>query len=287
MNRCLIATVLFLSPLASAEIVRPTLINGRTANPLDFPASVWTRSCTATVVGPQAVFIAAHCVSGGSIKFSVGPNNYSASCRVSREYRGNNTADYAMCETTQPVTGIAYESVNLDPARLRVGSEVLLTGYGCIRSGGGGGNDGTYRIGESTVIRMPSGRNNDIVTQDRAALCFGDSGGPAFHIDRATGKRVVISTNSRGDISRTSYLSATHTTEAKRFFLAWSQATGKKICGVHSDAMGCRGGGSAPQQSEFTIDHELVSLKGTMKPGHEADLAATKRTLEDALDNVE
>ncbi len=258
----------------------PTLINGRVADPSLFPASVWTRSCTATVVGERVVFIAAHCVSG-SISFTVGANRYTASCNVAREYSGNSTADYALCKTDKVVTGIPYEKVNIDPARFKVGEPLLLTGYGCVRAGGGGGNDGTYRIGESTIRRMPSGSSNDIVTSGGAALCFGDSGGPAFHV-APDGDRYVVSTNSRGDIRTTSYLSATHTATARRFFDAWYQMAGMKICGIHSDAVGCRG--TAPQQpTNFSIAHPLVQLEGKVTAGNESRLPDIKRWLEDAL----
>ena len=176
-------SVVIVSIATFAEIVfaSPRLINGRPADPSKFKASVWTRSCSATVVGPEVVFIAAHCVEQNkNISFTAGANQYSASCKISSDYFGNNTADYALCVTNRKVDGIPYEKVNMDPNRLRVGDEVLLTGYGCVRPGGGGGNDGTYRIGESRISRMPSGSNNDIVTQTGAALCFGDSGGPAL-----------------------------------------------------------------------------------------------------------
>jgi len=215
-TRLLLGGLVLLSGNSRGFDIFPTLINARVADPTQFPASVWTRGCTATVVGERVVFIAAHCVSG-SISFTVGPTRYTASCSRAREYSGNSTADYALCQTDKTVVGIPYERINIDPSRFRVGDELLLTGYGCLRPGGGGGNDGVYRIGESRIRRLPSGSNNDIVTSGGASLCFGDSGGPAFHVDPASGERVVVSTNSRGDIRTTSYLSATHTTMAQRF----------------------------------------------------------------------
>lgn len=241
-------SVLEMEPISelpqSPEDDQPTLINGRTADPKDFPASVYSSQgnsrCTATVVGEKVLFIAAHCVgNGGTAKFKIKGVSYVATCTHSADYRGNSTADYALCEIDKKVEGVPYELVNQEAARVKAGEELLLTGFGCVSPGGGGGNDGVYRIGETRISRVPSGSDNDIVTSGPAALCFGDSGGPAFKIDGA--KRYQVSINSRGDIRKTSYLSATHTTQAKRFINAWSTAKSLKICGVHADTVGCRG----------------------------------------------
>ena len=220
------------------------LIGGRTASLSDWPASVYSSQgnsrCTSTVVGERVLLIAAHCVSdGGKASFKVGGVQYSSICTHSDDYEGNATADYSLCAVDKVVEGISYEVVNQDKDSVKVGDELLLTGFGCIQPGGGGGNDGTYRIGEAKVTRTPSGTNNDIVTSGGAALCFGDSGGPAFKVTGT--KRVQVSINSRGDIRTTSYLSALHTDQAKAFFSSWYEKNGQKICGVHKDAKGCRG----------------------------------------------
>jgi secreted trypsin-like serine protease len=233
----------------------PSLIGGRPADPKDWPASVYISSgggrCTATVIGPHVLITAAHCVSnGGTATFAVLANRYSAKCTHSKAYSGNSTADYALCKIDKMVEGIPYESVLLDPNVLKVGSEIMLTGYGCVRRGGGGGNDGIYRIGEAKVTKLPSGSNNDIVTDRQSvALCFGDSGGPAFYYLDKT-KRVVISINSRGNIADTSYLSALFTTEGVRFMNAWQQGNDMVgICGLSTGVVGCRnaGGGDLPE----------------------------------------
>lgn len=233
--------------MVKTQFVEPMLIGGRPADPKDFPASVYASMngarCTATVVGPKVLMIAAHCVSdGGSASFSVGPNQYRSTCSHSADYRGNATADYSLCVVDKEVTGIKYENVAADPGVVKVGDELLLTGYGCVRAGGGGGNDGVYRIGEAKIRALPSGTDNDITAGSGAALCFGDSGGPAFkYLDTAKTKRVLVSINSRGDIRSTSYLSAVFTTQGKRFISAWKAKNPTlKICGVDADAPNCR-----------------------------------------------
>jgi len=233
----------------------PTLIGGRNADPKDWPASMYSAQgnsrCTSTIVGERVLLIAAHCVAnGGTAQFKVGGKNYSARCEHSPDYRRDSTADWSLCLISEKVEGIPYEIVNQDEALVKVGDEVLLTGFGCVRPGGGGGNDGTYRIGETKVQRVTNG-NNDIVTKGGAALCFGDSGGPAFkYLDAEKKIRAQISVNSRGDIATTSYLSAVHTGPAKKFLKEWSDRKQVKICGVHADAAGCRGGSVPDPDSE-------------------------------------
>ena len=209
-----------LSALAVAE-PSPTLIGGTPAPAGEWPASVYASMngarCTATVVGPRVLAIAAHCVSnGGTASFTVDGKRYSSTCTHSSDYRGNSTADYSLCLINQEVTGIEYDSLLQDASKMKVGMTVKLTGYGCVRPGGGGGNDGIYRIGNAKVTRLPSGNNNDVVTNaNPGALCFGDSGGPAVMTDDE-GKRWVFGVNSRGDIASVSYLSAWYTAQAKR-----------------------------------------------------------------------
>jgi hypothetical protein len=139
------------------------------------------------------------------------------------------------------IPGIPYERINRDPAAFKLHAEILLTGFGCTATDGSGGNDGKYRIGEAKVAELPSGTNNDIITRGKVALCFGDSGGPAFlYLDRAKKRRVQISVNSRGNIVDESHLSSTSTQAALTFFQSWSEKNQVKLCGLHNDATGCR-----------------------------------------------
>lgn len=235
-----------------------TLIAGREAPAGQFPASVYVAmtsggKCSATVVGSKTLLIASHCVADSlTLTFSVLANNYSAVCTRSR-VTGH---DLALCKIDKEVKGVSFENVNLDANLVRVGSEVLLTGYGCTQSNGGrgaGGNDGIYRIGEAFVTRLPE--EFDYETNSGAALCFGDSGGSAyFYLDAEKTRRVVISTNSRGDISALSLITSTSTKASVDFMTAWSKDNVEKICGLHPDAKGCLGASSGKINCETAYE---------------------------------
>lgn len=227
--------------------VGPMLIGGVPAKPEEWPASVYARmgnsACSATVVGERTLLIASHCVSnGGTASFSVGGNAYRSVCTHAPGYggwRGNSTYDWSLCLVDRKVTGIAFEALATTSEGVAVGVQLRLTGYGCIRSGGGGGNDGVFRIGTAPVTSLPSGSNADIVTRGQVALCYGDSGG-AVYLEKEDGSRVIVGVNSRGNISTTSYLPAVYHSQFKTFLASWASSKAQKICGVHADALGCR-----------------------------------------------
>jgi hypothetical protein len=140
-----------------------------------------------------------------------------------------------------------YETVNVDAGRLKMGEELLLTGFGCTDSNGQGGADGNYRIGEANVTALPSGNDNYITTAGEAALCFRDSGGAAFlFLDSAKTKRVQVSVNSHvqklddGTLGTDSYLSSLSTNAALAFLKGWASTNQADICGVTPNMGHCR-----------------------------------------------
>lgn len=239
------------TPLPEPPSWWATLIGGKEADRSMFPATVVQRSgggsCTATVIGPRTLISAAHCMNdGGTVRFSlVTGKSYTAKCEHHKDYENNATADWALCLIDREVNGITYEILSMDRSIPKVGEEILLTGYGCTRKGGGGGNDGVLRVGYAKVTRTPSKGNWDIVTRGDVALCFGDSGGPAFYVENDS--RKMISVNSRGNIDDTSYLSKTLANETFSGWLAdWTKRNGsQKICGIDQTA-NCYGGEDQP-----------------------------------------
>lgn len=264
------------------------LIGGEPADPKQWPASVYARAgssaCSATVVGERALKIAAHCVSnGGTVTFQVGANSYRSTCTHHPSYRSNSTADWAMCLVDKPVTGVAFEHLGVD-LKLSVGEEVMLTGYGCIREGGGGGNDGIFRIGKATVQSVPGGTNYDTVTRGGAALCFGDSGGAAYKVF-PDGTRKIFGTNSRGDISTMSYLSSTWVATFGDYVRDWAAKNANvKICGVHTDAIGCRGGNAPQPDRKFVVSTKAACVEGAVAPGYEPKKAEIKASVRKSLE---
>lgn len=247
--------------IAIAAIV-PTLIGGDPAPKDKYPSTVRIfsgGSCTATLVGPQVVLSAAHCMDDGmGVEFDYnGARIKSNACDHHPGYADNQTKDFALCWLSEPLTG-TWETINTDHGLVSKGDTVTLTGYGCTEEGGGGGNDGILREGSAKVTKTPSRNNFDIVTSAaKGALCFGDSGGPAFY--SGDSGRVVIGVNSRGNIKDTSYLSAVHMAD-QNFMKKWSEKRKLGICGVTLDK-GCR---SVPKKKEdpgFNLEKILEILQ--------------------------
>lgn len=251
----------------------PLLIGGKPADTAEWPASVYAKAgnsaCSATLVGERVLFMAAHCMdNGGSVSFTAHANAYKAKCAHHPEYRGNDTADWALCFVDRPVTGVPFEVLGTE-IHVAMNSTLLLSGYGCVKPGGGGGNDGIFRIGNATVKALPSGKNYDIATKGGAALCFGDSGGSAYLVtDKA---RSIVGVNSRGDISTMSYLPSV----ASPSFISWARewaydAGNSRLCGVHDDALGCRGQENPPPQPDgrFELSSRAACVKGAIAPSH-------------------
>lgn len=244
----------------------PMLIGGKPADANDWPASVYARAgsaaCSATLVGDRVLFIASHCVNdGGSVSFTAHANAYTATCNQHPDYKGNETADWALCLVNRPVTGVPFEVLGVG-IPVTQNQDLLLSGYGCIKPGGGGGNDGIFRIGNASVKGLPSGKSYDIVTKGGAALCFGDSGGAAYSLQEKA--RYIVGVNSRGDISSMSYLPAVSSQTFVTWARTWATSSSNvRICGLHSDALGCRTGTPAPQaDGKFEISSKAACVRG-------------------------
>jgi hypothetical protein len=125
-------------------------------------------------------------------------------------------------------------------------------GYGCIRPGGGGGNDGKLRAGYAEIT---GDSGYDIVSgkQGQAALCFGDSGGPMFDDSNDSNDSLdsldqgnlnpdvvkLLAINSKGNIRWRNYNASLVNAESQRFLVSVGEKYSVQICGINGSDETC------------------------------------------------
>lgn len=233
--------------------VTQSLINGMVVDQANFPSVVRMVSggtCTASVIGPSTVLLAAHCIRDRqSIVFVDGERKFlEGICLRAPGYSPeDHRLDWAVCLLDGAVSVLPYETVDLN-ALPEPGDTVWLSGYGCTRRGGR--LDGALRLGFAKLVDRPAGMRNEPaalythadIAAGEAVLCPGDSGGPLFKMsgDDLSGPRSIVGINSRTTFEYgISIFAATGSPEAKQFITWFATEYQQKVCGLNLD-LGCK-----------------------------------------------
>lgn len=246
----IVGTLAFAASVAPAATPNNSwLINGTVVDRADFPEVVQIQtkvtekdpltgkvvtgiaSCSATVVGPHAILTAAHCGDTNSqAKFKIGSHVYTAVLHRSKDFVEDDLTGEVGVDLS---VGVVDEELPVTPVsvggKAKVGLGLTLLGYGCTHVGGGGGNDGTLRMGETVVTKL---LDLDMTSKQPggSALCSGDSGGPTY-VD-VDGETYQIGVHSRGNLKDTNIDLRTDLPDSVDFLTQVAQQENVDICGV-------------------------------------------------------
>jgi hypothetical protein len=205
-------------------------------------------ACTATLIHPRVISIAAHCVEGtGAREIAFGDTDDHAraarrvpiqSCTQRPDWQNANE-DFAFCILSQEVTDVPIIPVlfGCEEAILAPRAPVVLVGYGNVDARTPS-LMGHKRWVQTTVDSFPADHKTIDLGDATHTDCFGDSGGPAFvkladgtwRIFGATGATAVVGGVSCASPGTWAYVP---------HYLAWAEQTsGFDLTPCHDAASG-------------------------------------------------
>ena len=172
------------------------IVNGTQTNQHE-SVGIVNNQCSGTLIAPNAVLTAAHCVGGVGETFEVGGRTYQVQQTVVHPDYQSRDIDLAVMILSEDVVGVTPSEINrTDP---QIGQMLTLVGFGATGTptAGHDGSFGVKHVGQTPIDKL----TNDTVewTYDNASesnTAPGDSGGPAFI--EINGKLVIAGVTSGG-----------------------------------------------------------------------------------------
>jgi len=175
------------------------IVNGQQTSGYDSVGLV-NNQCTGTLIAPNAVLTAAHCIPDGAADgqtFEVGGRTYEAAQVVVHPEYSSRDIDLAVMILKENVVGVEPTAINRTTPQ--VGQILTLVGFGATGTPQAGHDNsfGVKNVGQTPIDEVTdTGVNWNFDNASEANTAPGDSGGPAFM--EVNGELVVAGVTSGG-----------------------------------------------------------------------------------------
>jgi MYXO-CTERM domain-containing protein len=186
---CLLAVGCGSEPRVDVAEFGAPVVGGTLATGCQWPTTLYVRGCTATLVHPKLVTLAAHCLVGGDAPNEVlfGEDAGRPERRIAVE-TCTSYPNFVLGKTDVAYCTLATEVRDVPPTPiimgcetdvLQVGAELTLVGFG-FTTANAVDKSNLKRWADVDIRRFVSGEKGLEVGMGPATSCLGDSGGPLY-----------------------------------------------------------------------------------------------------------